>query len=85
MICSKTINYIIIITLLIILKLVDSVKMDTVCKWDNDYAVKLVHNKKAIVACLFLSFIGYTAAVILSEVKRGTKVSLELVTLNKNH
>lgn len=49
--------------------------MDTVCHWDNDYATKMVHNKKAIEAAMFISFLGYTAAVILSEFKRNTKVS----------
>ena len=52
--------------------------MNTVCHWDNDHAVRLVHNKKAIEAAIYISFIGYTAAVILSEVKRGTKIGANM-------
>ena len=50
--------------------------MERVCQWNNDTASRAVHNKKAIGAALFISFLGYTAAVILAEVKRGTKVSI---------
>lgn len=49
--------------------------MDRVCTWQNDIAHRIIHNKKAVSAALFLCFLGYTAAVILSEVKRGTRVS----------
>lgn len=44
------------------------------CTWDNTVASRLVHNKKAIGAALFICFLGYTAAAILSEMKRGTRV-----------
>lgn len=46
-----------------------------VCSWDNDDAHTLIHNKKAIEAAMFITFITYTGAVILSEIKRGTEVS----------
>ena len=49
--------------------------MNHVCNWENDSASRLVHNKKAIGAAIFISFLGYTAAVILSEMKRGTRVT----------
>ena len=49
--------------------------MDRVCTWQNDAARRVVHNKKAVGAALFICFLGYTAAVILSEMKRGTRVS----------
>jgi hypothetical protein len=45
------------------------------CTWDDSDATRIVHNKKAIGACLFISFLGYTAAVLIGELKRGTKVS----------
>ena len=48
--------------------------MNIECTWNDDEARGHVHNKKAIGACMFLSFLGYTAAVILSEAKRGSKV-----------
>lgn len=48
--------------------------MNKFCVWEDSDARGHVHNKKAIGACMFLSFLGYTAAVILSEAKRGTKV-----------
>ena len=48
--------------------------MNKFCVWEDSDARVHVHNKKAIGACMFLSFLGYTAAVILSEAKRGTKV-----------
>jgi hypothetical protein len=44
------------------------------CTWDDSDATRIVHNKKAIGACLFISFLGYTAAVLIGELKRGTKV-----------
>lgn len=50
--------------------------MNKVCNWDNSAATLLVHNKKAVGAALFISFLGYTAAVILSELKRNTRVIL---------
>lgn len=50
--------------------------MNRVCTWDNSDATRIVHNKKAIGAALMISFIGYTAAVILSEMKRGTRVRM---------
>jgi hypothetical protein len=49
--------------------------MNEFCKWENSDARVHVHNKKAIGACMFLSFLGYTAAVVISEAKRGSKVS----------
>lgn len=49
--------------------------MNKVCNWDNSAATLLVHNKKAVGAALFISFLGYTAAVILSELKRNTRVT----------
>ena len=49
--------------------------MNKFCVWEDRDARVHVHNKKAIGACMFLSFLGYTAAVILSEAKRGTKVT----------
>ena len=55
--------------------------MNRVCNWENDSATHLVHNKKAIEAALFLSFIGYTGAVILGELKRGTRVSSTLLSV----
>ena len=48
--------------------------MDKVCQWNNDDARVMVHSKKAIEAALFLTFIVYTIAVIISEVKRNTQV-----------
>lgn len=45
------------------------------CTWGESDATRIVHNKKAIGACLFISFLGYTAAVLIGELKRGTKVS----------
>jgi hypothetical protein len=48
--------------------------MNKYCTWNDDEARTHVHNKKAIGACMFISFLGYTAAVILSEMKRGAKV-----------
>jgi len=52
--------------------------MDKHCHWSDVDASGLVHKKKAVGAALFISFIGYTAAVVLSEMKRGTKVFLLL-------
>jgi hypothetical protein len=49
--------------------------MSEFCTWENSDARVHVHNKKAIGACIFLSFLGYSAAVIISEAKRGSKVS----------
>lgn len=49
--------------------------MNEICTWENSDARVHVHNKKAIGACMFLSFLGYTAAVVISEAKRGSKVS----------
>ena len=54
--------------------------MNKVCNWDNSAATLLVHNKKAVGAALFISFLGYTAAVILSELKRNTRVTLPPLT-----
>ena len=51
--------------------------MDRVCTWENSGATRIVHNRKAIGAALFISFLGYTAAVVISEWKRGTRVSFE--------
>jgi hypothetical protein len=48
--------------------------MDRVCLWDDSEATRIVHNKKALGAALFISFIGYTGAVALGELKRGTRV-----------
>ena len=48
----------------------------TVCVWDSDDAKTIVHNKKAIEAAMFLMFLTYTACAIISEVKRGTPVSI---------
>ena len=48
---------------------------DHTCIWDDSVATRLVHNKKAIGACMFISFIGYTVAAIIGELKRGSKVS----------
>ena len=45
------------------------------CTWDDTDATRIVHNKKAVGACMFISFLGYTAAVLIGELKRGTKVS----------
>ena len=50
--------------------------MNIICTWDDRDARIHVHNKKAIGACMFISFLGYTASVIISEAKRGTKVFL---------
>ena len=44
------------------------------CTWDDSDATRIVHNKKAIGACMFISFLGYTAAVLIGDLKRGTKV-----------
>ena len=54
--------------------------MDRVCQWENGAASRVVHIKKAIGAALFISFFGYTAAVILSELLRdkAEKVSVYL-------
>ncbi len=48
--------------------------MEHTCTWSNDVARRIVQNKKAVGAALFLCFLGYTAAVVLSEMKRGTRV-----------
>ena len=45
------------------------------CTWYDNEARHIVHNKKAIGACMFISFLGYTAAVLIGELKRGNKVS----------
>lgn len=52
--------------------------MERVCEWDNSEASRVVHIKKAVGAAMFISFLGYTAAVILAEVLRETKVSFDL-------
>lgn len=54
--------------------------MDRVCQWENGAASRVVHIKKAIGAALFISFFGYTAAVMLSELLRvkAEKVSVYL-------
>ena len=49
--------------------------VDRTCLWNDDVAMRIVHNKKAIGAALFISFLGYTAAVILAETQRGKRVS----------
>ncbi len=51
--------------------------MNENCIWEDSHATRIVHIKKAIGACMFLSFLGYTAAVIISEAKRGSKVTLQ--------
>jgi hypothetical protein len=51
---------------------------EKVCEWVNDDAHNLVHNKKAIEAALFLMFIVYTVTTFISEIKRGTQVSIIL-------
>eukprot|EP00347_Sterkiella_histriomuscorum_P019523 403341308 len=43
---------------------------DKVCHWDNDDATVIIHNKKAVEACLFLMFIYYTVFVFFTEIKR---------------
>ena len=48
--------------------------MSHTCQWDNTVASRLVHNKKAVGAALFICFLGYTAAALLSEMKRGSRV-----------
>jgi len=50
--------------------------MNKVCTWDNGVASRMVHDKKAIGAALLISFLGYTAAVIISEMKRDTRVRI---------
>ena len=50
--------------------------MERICHWDDSIASRVVHNKKAVGAALFISFLGYTAAVILAEMKKDTKVRL---------
>jgi hypothetical protein len=57
--------------------------MDHICPWNNQEAARTVHNKKAVAAALFISFFGYTVAVILSEFKRGTKVRISKKTIVK--
>ena len=52
--------------------------MQKFCEWNDDHAISMVHRKKAVSAALFLSFLGYTAAAIISEVKRETKVTYPL-------
>lgn len=47
-----------------------------VCEWVDNDATTLVHSKKAIEAAMFITFITYTIATIISEIKRGTDVSL---------
>lgn len=49
---------------------------ETICYWDFDNAKSMVHSKKAIEAAMFIIFTYYTIFVIISEIKRGTKVSL---------
>ena len=64
-----------VLKLALLIKVFKITNMNKVCNWDNSTASMLVHNKKAIGAALFISFLGYTAAVILSEMKRGSRVS----------
>lgn len=45
-------------------------------------ASSLVHKKKAVEACLFLCFLGYTAAVAIGELKRGSKVSSSYIIVD---
>lgn len=49
---------------------------DKTCNWDNGDATTMIHNKKAIEACMFLMFIYYTALVFFTEIKRTTEVSI---------
>ena len=52
--------------------------MNIICDWDNDDARETVHNKKALSAALFLSFLAYTAAVAISELKRNTDIGIKM-------
>lgn len=45
------------------------------CTFDDHSASKSISNKRAIGAAMFILFIYYTACVVVSELKRGTKVS----------
>ena len=54
--------------------------MEKECVWDNDHAANLVHGKKAVEACLFICFLGYTAAVAISEFKKTTKVRKQFIS-----
>jgi|LauGreDrversion4_2_1035121.scaffolds.fasta_scaffold191824_2 hypothetical protein len=64
-----------VLKLAFLIKVFKITNMNKVCGWENSTASMLVHNKKAVGAALFISFLGYTAAVILSEMKRGSRVS----------
>ena len=57
---------------------------DYICTWSDDAARRVVHNKKAIGACMFISFIGYTVAALIGELKRGTKVFNLTYNINMN-
>lgn len=48
---------------------------DKVCYWDNDDSLTMIHNKKAIEACMFLMFMFYTGLSIFTELKSQTDVS----------
>lgn len=54
---------------------------DRTCFWSNDDAITLIHNKKAVEACMFLMFVYYTALSIFSEMKNQTEVSKHLLEL----
>ena len=55
-----------------------------ICTWSDDTARQVVHNKKAIGACMFISFIGYTIAALIGELRRGTKVFNQIYNINMN-
>ena len=52
--------------------------MNIVCDWDFDDARETVHNKKAVAAALFLSFLVYSVAVAISEFKRNTDIGIKM-------
>ena len=49
--------------------------MNKSCDLNDSSSNRIIHSKKAIGACMFISFFVYTVTVILSEAKRGSKVS----------
>ncbi len=52
--------------------------MNIQCDWDNGDAIQTVHNKQAVEAALFISFLVYTAATAVSEFKRDTEIGISM-------
>ena len=45
------------------------------CIWEDDHAIGTVKAKKAVEAAMFIGFIMYTVAAVLSEIKRDQAVT----------